>query len=113
MALLGDGVTPFSSLEELSARLTGAVPVVAVWDRRAASEDVPRPQRADHARSTRCWPAILVVDELTTELLQQALRAGVRDVLALTGESGALAQAVQRVAVTLDQAPGPRRCRHR
>jgi pilus assembly protein CpaE len=48
---------------------------------------------------------ILVVDELSTTLLQQALRAGVRDVLALAGEADALALAVQRIAVTLDQAP--------
>jgi pilus assembly protein CpaE len=42
---------------------------------------------------------------LSTTLLQQALRAGVRDVLALAGEADALAQAVQRMAITLDQAP--------
>ena len=104
MALLGDGVTPFSSLEELSARLTGAVPVVAVMGPSCSSEE----SLALSERIMREYPlmaSILVVDELTTQLLQQALRAGVRDVLALTGESGALAQAVQRVAVTLDQAP--------
>lgn len=37
-------------------------------------------------------------------MLQHALRAGVRDVLALGGEPGALAQAVQRLAIALDQA---------
>jgi pilus assembly protein CpaE len=104
MALLGDGVTPFTSLEELAARLTGAVPVVAVLGPSCSGEDT----LALSERIQREYPlmaSILVVDELTTQLLQQALRAGVRDVLALTGESGALAQAVQRVAVTLDQAP--------
>jgi pilus assembly protein CpaE len=104
MALLGDGVTPFSSLEELAARLTGAVPVVAVLGPSCSGEET----LALSERIMREYPlmaSILVVDELTTQLLQQALRAGVRDVLALTGESGALAQAVQRVAVTLDQAP--------
>jgi pilus assembly protein CpaE len=104
MALLGDGVTPFSSLEELAARLTGAVPVVAVLGPSCSGDET----LALSERIMREYPlmaSILVVDELTTQLLQQALRAGVRDVLALTGESGALAQAVQRVAVTLDQAP--------
>ena len=104
MALLGDGVTPFTSLEELSARLTGAVPVVAVLGPSCSGEET----LALSERIMREYPlmaSILVVDELTTQLLQQALRAGVRDVLALSGESGALAQAVQRVAVTLDQAP--------
>ena len=104
MALLGDGVTPFTSLEELSARLTGAVPVVAVLGPSCSGEE----SLALSERIMREYPlmaSILIVDELTTQLLQQALRAGVRDVLALSGESGALAQAVQRVAVTLDQAP--------
>ena len=104
MALLGDGVTPFSSLEELAARLTGAVPVVAVLGPSCSGDE----SLALSERIMREYPlmaSILIVDELTTQLLQQALRAGVRDVLALSGESGALAQAVQRVAVTLDQAP--------
>jgi pilus assembly protein CpaE len=60
VGLLGEGVTPFATVEELTARLT---------------------------------------------LLQQALRAGVRDVLAINGEADALAIAVQRIAVSLDQAP--------
>jgi pilus assembly protein CpaE len=106
MALLGDGVTPFTTVEELASRLTGAVPVVAVLGPSCSGQDT----LAIAERIMREYPlmaCILVVDELTTTLLQQALRAGVRDVLALTGESGALAQAVQRVAVTLDQAPKP------
>jgi pilus assembly protein CpaE len=49
--------------------------------------------------------SVMVVSELTTSLLQQALRAGVRDVLALGGEAGALAHAVQRVAIALEVAP--------
>lgn len=104
MGLLGDGVTPFASVEELAARLTGAVPVVAVLGPSCSDETTllasERVQREYPLMAT-----ILVVDELSTQLLQTALRAGVRDVLALSGESGALAQAVQRVAVSLDQAP--------
>jgi pilus assembly protein CpaE len=49
--------------------------------------------------------AILVVDELTTTLLQQALRAGVRDVLTIGGDTEQLSGAVQRVAQSLDVAP--------
>ena len=45
---------------------------------------------------------MIVVDQLTTETLQQALRAGVRDVLTLSGEPGQLAAAVERVAMGLD-----------
>jgi pilus assembly protein CpaE len=104
MGLLGDGVTPFSTVEELAARLTGAVPVVAVLGPSCSDEAT----LAVSERVQREYPlmaTILVVDELSTQLLQTALRAGVRDVLALSGESGALAQAVQRVAISLDQTP--------
>lgn len=104
VSLLGDGVTPFATIEELTARLTGTVPVVVVLGPSCANEDV----LSIAERVMRQYPmlaTILVVDELSTTLLQQALRAGVRDVLALAGEADALAQAVQRLAVTLDQAP--------
>jgi pilus assembly protein CpaE len=104
VALLGDGVTPFASIEELTARLTGTVPVVVVLGPSCANEDV----LAIAERVMRQYPmlgTVLVVEELSTTLLQQALRAGVRDVLALAGEADALAHAVQRIAVTLDQAP--------
>lgn len=104
MGLLGDGVTPFSTVEELSSRLTGAVPVVAVLGP-SCSDEQTLLVSAQVQREYPLMATILVVDELSTQLLQTALRAGVRDVLALSGESGALAQAVQRVAVSLDQTP--------
>lgn len=105
-ALLGEGVTPFTTLEELTSRLTGAVPVVAVLGPSCTSTETLTMIERIHYQ----YPylaTVLVVSELSTNLLQQALRAGVRDVLALAGEAGALAHAVQRVAVTLDQAPRP------
>ena len=104
VSLLSDGVTPFASIEELTARLTGTVPVVVVLGPSCATEDT----LAIAERVMAQYPmlaTILVVEELTTTMLQQALRAGVRDVLALSGESGSLAVAVQRLAITLDQAP--------
>ena len=42
--------------------------------------------------------AVMVTDELSTELLQRALRAGVKDVLAIPVDSVQLVQTVQRVA---------------
>ena len=101
---LGHGVTPFATIEELTARLTGTVPVVVVLGPSCATEDA----LAISERVMQQYPmlaTVLVVEELTTTLLQQALRAGVRDVLALTGDSNTLAQAVQRLAVGLDQSP--------
>jgi pilus assembly protein CpaE len=103
VGLLGDGATPFVTIEELTARLTGTVPVVVVLGPSCANEEV----LAITERVLHQYPmlaAVLVVDELSTTLLQQALRAGVRDVLALAGEADTLAHAVQRLAVSLDQA---------
>lgn len=101
---LGDGVTPFTSIEELAGRLTGSVPVVVVLGPScAAISELGIAERLIEAHSN--LGAILVVDELTTTLLQQALRAGVRDVLTISGDSDQLLGAVQRVAQTLDTAP--------
>lgn len=104
VSLLGEGVSPFATIEELTARLTGTVPVVVVLGPSCANEDV----LGIAQRVMTQYPMIgtvLVVDELSTTLLQQALRAGVRDVLALAGEADALALAVQKVAITLEQVP--------
>ena len=103
-SLLGDGIAPFATIEELTARLTGTVPVVVVLGPSCANEDV----LSIAGRVMEKYPmlgSVLVVEELSTTMLQLALRAGVRDVLALAGEADALAQAVQRIAVTLDAAP--------
>lgn len=103
ISLLGDGVTPFNTLEELTSRLTGAMPVVAVLGPSCTGTDtLPMIERVNQQ-----YPyvaSVMVVSELSTGLLQQALRAGVRDVLALGGEAGALAHAVQRVAISLEVA---------
>ncbi len=50
---------------------------------------------------------ILVTDALTTDLLQTALRAGVRDVLAAPLETGQLRGAVERVAAALGESSRP------
>ena len=49
--------------------------------------------------------SLLVVEELSTELLRMALRAGVRDVIALP-ESSQLLETIERVAETIRVAPG-------
>lgn len=101
---LGEGVTPFSSIEELAGRLTGAVPVVVVLGPScAANSELGISERLIEAHPNLA--AILVVGELTTTLLQQALRVGVRDVLTLGGDPDQLVAAVGRVAQTLEPAP--------
>src|SRR5439155_11921619 len=49
--------------------------------------------------------ASLVATELSTSLLQEALRAGVRDVLGAPTEATSLAESVERVAGTLTLVP--------
>ena len=63
---------------------------------------------ADIERFTRARPdagAILVAAELSTNLLQQALRSGVRDVLGAPTEATSLTESVERVAQTLTMVP--------
>lgn len=101
-AMLGGAATPFDSLEELTSRLTGTVPVVIVLGPSCANDATLELSE----RIITQYPSvasILVANELTTALLQKALRCGTRDVLALNGESGAVSQAVQRLAIALDQ----------
>ncbi len=53
--------------------------------------------------------AVMVVHELSTDILQQAIRSGISDVLALPTETNQLREAVERAAEHLDvgtQAPG-------
>jgi len=66
------------------------------------------PGLAEIERFTRARPdagAILVAVELSTSLLQQALRSGVRDVLGAPTEASSLMESVERVARTLTTVP--------
>src|SRR5690349_11905977 len=91
---LGSHAVPFPSIEALAAKLNGT-PLVVVLGPSMASPD----QLVVVERLTRHRPevgAILIAEQLTTEVLQQALRAGVRDVLPLQDLSQ-LAVTVKRV----------------
>ncbi|MEJ5254290.1 MAG: P-loop NTPase [Acidimicrobiales bacterium] len=96
---LGQGATPFPSLSDLTARLSGQPVVVVLGPSFAGSVELTAAEQLLAAR--REVGAIMVTTELTTELLQRALRAGVKDVLQAPVDSGQLAEAVARVAATL------------
>jgi pilus assembly protein CpaE len=84
----------------LQARLDGT-PVIVVLGPSWAS--APRlTEVADALQAHREVGTILVTDELSTEVLQTALRAGVNDVLAAPLEGGQIEAAVLRVAQSLD-----------
>lgn len=105
---LGQGATPLDSIDELAPRLSG-FPVVMVLGpsiglgpelEKAAALLTKRPELG----------AILVAEEVSADVLQLALRAGVRDVLAAPVDTAELTGAVTRVASGLSSrvvAPTP------
>jgi pilus assembly protein CpaE len=105
-AQLGQGATPFGSVEELEGRLTGVPVVIVLGPSQAGDQSL-----ASVAAVLRAHPevgALLVADELSTSVLQQALRSGVRDVLAAPADAAQLVEGIQRVAFDLaPPAPPP------
>jgi pilus assembly protein CpaE len=105
---LGDHVRAgsFPSLESLEERLAPGTPLVLVLGPSCVELGLGEVQRIIRTRPEVL--VILVVEELTTSFLQDALRSGVRDVLTTSAESQQLADAVNRVAGTLQvTAPPP------
>ena len=108
---LGQGATPFGSINELASRLTGQPVVLVLGPSFAVGADLAAVEQLLAAR--REIGAIMVTTELTTDLLQRALRAGVKDVLQAPVDGGQLAEAVSRAAATLTyvqpapSTPGP------
>ncbi|MBW3650508.1 MAG: P-loop NTPase [Actinobacteria bacterium] len=104
---LGDdlGTASFASLRALEAQLNPDASAVVVLGPSCA----PATELEQVGWMARTWPdvgVILVVEELSTTVLQQAMRAGVRDVLA-TPDRAQLTWAVAQVADTLTGATGP------
>lgn len=100
---LGENAVSVGSIAELQPRLTG-IPVVVVL-----GPSVSTPMGlADAERLTTEHPevgALMVAHELTTDLFRQALRAGVKDVLAAPVDTASLSEAVRRIAGGLSAAP--------
>ena len=109
---LGDGVraASFGSLDALEDRFGPGEPIVAILGPSfALAGGLARVE--EFTRNHREIGTILVTDLLSTDLMQQALRAGVRDVVASLTDTGQLLDAVGRVANSLALAaplpPGP------
>jgi pilus assembly protein CpaE len=96
---LGPGATPFGSIPELAERLNGQ-PVVLVLGPSFAS-GFGLAEAEEFLGSRRELGAIMVTGQVTTDLLQRALRAGVKDVLQAPVDTGQLADAITRAAATL------------
>ena len=100
---LGESAVAVGSIAELQPRLTGIAVVVVL------GPSVSTPMGlADAERLTTEHPevgALMVAHELTTDLFRQALRAGVKDVLAAPVDTASLTEAVRRIAGGLSVAP--------
>ena len=102
-AVLGEGVAPFATIDEMASRLTGAVPVVAVLGPSCADEAMID-RTGEVVAQYPILGCVLVTHELTTAVLQHALRAGIRDVLSQAGGVGPLVESIQRISASLEHA---------
>jgi len=97
-------VVTYSEVAALAEYASPARSLIAVFGPGLADG----PGLAEIERFTRARPdagAILVATELSTNLLQQALRSGVRDVLGAPTEATSLIESVERVSRTLTMVP--------
>jgi pilus assembly protein CpaE len=101
--------TVSDTIESLVASLDGNKATVVVFGPGLAN-DTGLAQAARLVRQHPEMGVVLVCEELTLGLLQQSLRAGVRDALALDTDDSALRQAIERVGDSLvsvrSSAPG-------
>jgi pilus assembly protein CpaE len=97
---MGSRAEALPSLAALEARLTGAPMVVVLGP--SCGRGGRLTEITSSLQPHREVGTILVTDELSTELLQAALRAGINDVLAAPVDTEQLEAAVARVAQGLD-----------
>jgi pilus assembly protein CpaE len=98
--LAGLAPAPFESLEALLEQLDTEDPTVVVFGPGLANDT----GLAHAQRLTRSHPGVgivLLAEELTLPLLQQALRSGVRDAVTLESDDATLRQTVDRVGDAL------------
>jgi pilus assembly protein CpaE len=106
VAQLGARAVPVDSVRALQSSLTGVATVLVLGPSCASAASLA--EIGATLQAHREVGTILVTNELSTDLLQTALRAGVNDVLAAPVDAEQLAVAVARVADTLDVSVMPR-----
>lgn len=96
---LGERAVPVDSLDKIEERYAG-IPLLLVLGPSCAV--IPGVTGAEGLLSRRPdVGAILIADNLSTEVFQQAMRSGVRDVLGAPVDTGQLNEAVRRVSQSL------------
>jgi pilus assembly protein CpaE len=104
---LGESARPaaFASLDAMEERVAPGTPLVLVAGPSfAGAESLGDVARLGRSRVSTT--VVLVVDELTTDVLQQALRAGIADVIPVS-DAGQLREAVERAAEQLNVVAPP------
>jgi pilus assembly protein CpaE len=96
---LGDQVHGFSSVDEFDDSFAGGNMIVILGPTCGAAPGLGGAEALINRRPE--LGAVLIANELTTELFQRALRTGVRDVLAAPVDTAQLQEAVRRVAESL------------
>lgn len=99
---LGAGVTGYDSVQQLLPTL-GSVPTIVVLGPSCSDPSIlGSVEQTLAARSD--VGVLLVADELSTTVLQLALRSGVKDVLTIQGDTAQIHDAISRVGATLQPA---------
>ena len=99
---LGEQAVAFGSIGELESRLPATAVIVVFGPSCATGPNMSSLE--DLLRGRPDIGAILVAEELTTDLFQRAMRIGVRDVLSTPVETSQLTDGVRRVASGVSQA---------
>jgi len=94
---LDDGVAGYADLAAFTGSIDAAGPGVVVFGPSVAPADVVTQVAGLVAFRPGC-SAIMVVYELTADVLQQAIRAGVDDVVAVSAEDAELLDAIARAS---------------
>jgi pilus assembly protein CpaE len=103
---LSEGVAaaPYASIQAMEDKIDPGSPLVVIFGPSFSDASGLKEVQALIRRRPEV-ASIMVVEALNTQMLQQALRAGVRDVVAAPTESGQLLEAVERAAETITLLP--------
>lgn len=102
---LGPSVTGYETIEHVLPRLNGTATVVVLGPSCSDASVLSTVERTLSNRSD--VGVVLVADELSTTILQLALRSGVKDVLTLQGDTLQIVEAIERVSVGLTSGGAP------
>jgi pilus assembly protein CpaE len=102
---LGERAVPVDSVDDVDSRFGGSAALMILGPSCARDQALGGAE-ALLARRPEIG-AILIADQLTTELFQHAMRVGIRDVLGVPVDTGQINEAVRRVGQSLQSGSRP------